>query len=359
MQDTEPGYTRSMSSNTIGYYFLGALLLGMTILTFFIFQPFLAPLILAGAFAIILHPLYVRISRTFGNWPSLASLCTVFISVVCILVPLGLVGTQIGLETADVYLNLVDGDGKERISNSVHALENRLVSFVPAAEGMTETLSANISAYAEQGLSWVIQNLGAAFSGVASLFLSLFIFFVALYFFLRDGLKLKHTLIHLSPLKDSYDEIVSTKIVLAVNSVIKGNLTIALIQGLLTGIGFTLFGVPNSVLWGAVAAIAALIPGLGTGLVFLPTVIFMYVTGHTGSALGLSIWGILAVGMIDNFLGPRLIGGGMQLHPLLILLSVLGGITFFGAIGVFLGPLSLSVLFAFLTIYSDVSRRSD
>lgn len=346
-----------MQSSMIGHYFLAAVLLGMIALTFFIFKPFLAPLVLAGAFAIILHPLYSRLSHWLGNWPSVASLCTVLISVVCILVPLGIVGTQIGLQTANVYLNLVDGDGRAKISASVHALEERIVSYVPAAAGMTDTLSANISSYAEQGLSWVIQNLGAAFSGIASLFLSLFIFFIALYFFLRDGIRLKHTLMHLSPLKDSYDEIVSSRIILAVNSVIKGNLTIALLQGMLTGIGFTIFGVPNSVLWGAVAAIAALIPGLGTGLVFLPTIIYMLVTDNTVSAIGLTIWGVLAVGLIDNFLGPRLIGSGIQLHPLLVLLSVIGGITFFGAIGVFLGPLSLSLLFALLSIYADVAKR--
>ena len=346
-----------MTSRTIGHYFLGALLVGMLVLTFFIFQPFLAPLILAGAFAILLHPLYVRIGRALGNWPSLASLFTVLISVVCILIPLGVIGTQIGIETAGLYLNIVDGNGREEIASSVLALEEWIVGYVPAAAGMTEKLSGNISVYVEQGLSWLIQHLGTAFSGIASLFLSLFIFFIALYFFLRDGVVFKKTLIRFSPLEDSYDEIVSSKVVLAVNSVIKGNLTIALIQGLLTGIGFTVFAVPNSVLWGTVAAIAALIPGIGTGMVFIPTIMYMLATGHSGSAIGLTIWGVLAVGMIDNFLGPRLIGSGIKLHPLLVLLSVLGGITLFGPIGIFLGPLSLSLLFAFLSIYADIAKR--
>lgn len=351
------GILRAMTPRTIGHYFLIALLGGMLLLTFYIFKPFLAPLVLAGAFAIILHPLYLSLLRLMGKWPSIASLLTVLVSVICILVPLGIIGTKIGLETAGLYTTLTDGDGRAQIATVVHSFEEITVRYVPSAAGMTDELAANISAHAQQALTWFIQHLGAAFTGIASLFLSLFIFFIALYFLLRDGVHLKQALVRLSPLDDSYDEAVAHKLVLAVNSVIKGNLTIALIQGVLTAIGFTLFGVPNSILWGAVTAIAALIPGIGTGLVFIPTVIYLLVVGDSMAALGLGIWGVLAVGMIDNFLGPRLIGSGIKLHPLLVLLSVLGGITLFGPVGVFLGPLSLSLLFAFLSIYSDIVKR--
>ncbi|MEK7098430.1 MAG: AI-2E family transporter, partial [Patescibacteria group bacterium] len=171
-----------MSPRSIGHYFLLALLGGTIVLTFYIFKPFLAPLILAGAFAIILHPLYDTIRRKLGNWPSVASLITVLIGVICILVPLGFIGTQVGLETAAVYTTLTEGDGRAQITSVVHTLEDTLVKYVPAAEGTAEEFSANITAHAQQALSWFIQHLGAAFTGIASLFLSLFIFFIALYF---------------------------------------------------------------------------------------------------------------------------------------------------------------------------------
>jgi predicted PurR-regulated permease PerM len=83
----------------------------------------------------------------------------------------------------------------------------------------------------------------------------------------------------------------------------------------------------------------------------------MYFSGHSASALGLTLWGIVAVGLIDNFLGPQLVGRGVNLHPLLILLSVLGGLAFFGPVGLFLGPLSISLLFAFISIYAEISKR--
>ena len=164
-------------------------------------------------------------------------------------------------------------------------------------------------------------------------------------------------LIELSPLNDKEDEGVFDRLELAVNSVIKGNLVIALVQGVLTTIGFMLFGVPNAILWGTVAAVAALIPGIGTGLVFIPAVAFLFFTGANVPAFGLFIWGALGVGLIDNFLGPKLVGSGMKLHPLLVLLSVLGGLMYFSPAGVFLGPLSLSLLFALLSIYAHISRK--
>ncbi len=119
----------------------------------------------------------------------------------------------------------------------------------------------------------------------------------------------------------------------------------------------SIFGIPNGFLWGTVAAIAALIPGIGTALVFIPAIAFLFFIGNIPQALGLLAWGALAVGLIDNILGPKLVGRGMQLHSLLVLLSVLGEIIFFGPSGIFLGPLSLSLLFVLLSIYADVSRR--
>ena len=126
-----------------------------------------------------------------------------------------------------------------------------------------------------------------------------------------------------------HDETIFNKLAVAINSVIRGNLAVALIQGILTAVGFALFGVPNPTLWGSVAAIAALVPSVGTALVLLPAILFLY-WGEALSALGLLLWGATAVGLIDNFLGPKLAGRGMRLHPFLILLSILGGIAFFG-----------------------------
>jgi predicted PurR-regulated permease PerM len=95
---------------------------------------------------------------------------------------------------------------------------------------------------------------------------------------------------------------------------------------------------------------------VGTALVVVPAIIYLYVTGAAGAALGLLVWGMFAIGLVDNVVGPKLVERGMRVHPFLILLSILGGISFFGPIGYLLGPIVLALLFVLLEIYGIITR---
>jgi predicted PurR-regulated permease PerM len=132
-----------------------------------------------------------------------------------------------------------------------------------------------------------------------------------------------------------------------------GTLFIALIQGLLAGVGFWIFGLPQPALWGTLTIITALVPVVGTALIWLPASIYLFSTGVTGMALGLFLWGAILVGSIDNFLRPKLIERYMKVHPFFILISVLGGLSLFGPLGFLLGPLVLSLILALLEIYPE------
>ncbi|MDB5244221.1 MAG: hypothetical protein JWN18_91 [Parcubacteria group bacterium] len=345
-------------SDKIRPYFLILLLVGAIALTTAVFWPFLKPLALAAVFAVVLQGLYKRISKRLGGWPSTSALLTVLISVFVILLPLSLIGVLVGNEAHNVYTSLDGGGGQTSIAQLFVRVDESFGGTIPGLGEFARNASVDVDAYTKQGLQWVTGNAGAIFSSISHLFLALFIFFIALYYLLRDGKHVRKMVIELSPLDDSEDAGVFDRLELAINSVIKGNLVIALVQGVLTTIGFLTFGVPNAILWGTVAAIAALIPGIGTALVIAPAVAFLFIVGSTPQAIGLLIWGMLAVGLIDNVLGPKLVGKGMNLHPLLVLLSVLGGLILFGPAGIFLGPLSVSLLFALLSIYVDVSRRA-
>lgn len=345
-------------------YFLLILLTGVLILAFFIFRPFLYALILAAVFAVVFQPVYQKIVSVFRRQQApleaetltgqgLAALATILIVVIFIFTPLIFLGIQIFQEAQQLFFSLTNTEngGRDAVFSILNGLMDSVKNYFPA----TQEFSINISEYIKQGLSWLLQHLGVLFGSIAKIALSSFIFFISLYYLLKDGHRLKEFLIAVSPLTDDADEAIFKKLGLAVNSVVKGNLTIALIQGALTAVGFALFGVPNAVLWGTVAAIAALIPGIGTALVLTPAVIFLFLTSGPFHGFGLLVWGIGAVGLIDNFLGPKLVGHGMQIHPLIVLLSVLGGLAFFGPIGFLLGPLTLSLLFALLSIYSSLA----
>jgi predicted PurR-regulated permease PerM len=123
------------------------------------------------------------------------------------------------------------------------------------------------------------------------------------------------------------------------------------IQGVLTTIGFYLFGIQHAVLWGSIAAVAALVPGFGTSIVVVPGIIFLFLSGSTNPAIGLTIWSVVIIGLVDNFLMPTFVGKKFQAHPMLILFGVLGGIFLFGPIGVFMGPLVIALLLALIDIY--------
>lgn len=339
--------------------FLLILIVGVLILSFFILKPFLAPLTLAIIFAVILQPVYKAILHRINNHEMVASILTVSLSIVCILIPLIFLGTRIFYESAQLYNSVAQGDTNQNLIITVlRSTGQTFDNFIPGTGNSFVNLSNNIDIYIKRGLTWLINHLGVAISGISVLLLNLFIFFISLYYLLRDGPKLKRILIKLSPLDDEDDKIVFGRLESAVNSVIKGSLLIAIIQGILTAVGFTFFGIPNSILWGTITVIAALIPGIGTSLIIIPGIIYLFITGNPFSAIGLFIWGALAVGLIDNILGPKIIGKNLQIHPLFVLLSVLGGLAFFGPIGIFLGPLTMSLLFSFIDTYSFLANTT-
>lgn len=337
-------------------HFLIAVLFGALVLTFFILQPFFAPLSLAIVFAVVLHPLYRRIALAFRGRNSLAALATVGIGIVTLLIPTLVLGFQLLKEAQHVYGSLSQDNGAS-ITRSFEYIAPIAEQYVPGSSAKIIEFSASLDTYSQEALTWFIGHIGAAFSSAAAITLDFFVFFIALYYLLRDGAGLLVRLIELSPLNDRDDNAISDRLGSAVNSVVKGRLAIALIQGVLTGVGFAMFGVPNPVLWGLVGAIASIVPPVGTALVVVPGALFLFATGHIGAAIGLAVWGTVAVGAVDNVLGPILMSAGTQLHPLLVLLSLLGGIAFFGPVGIFLGPLTVSLLLVLLSIYVDVSKR--
>ena len=349
-----------MNAKMLQPYFLIALIAVSSVLTFFIFRPFLVVIVFAVVFAVVLQPLYRGILNHMSNSPGLAAFATMLISVVCILIPLTFISIQITDEARNLYTSVTDGSGETYLNTMLQYASDTATQYVPSLAPSGADLSASAGQYVKDGLAWLVHNLGGAFNEGAKLLLSFFIFLVALYYLLRDGDRLKRIIIDVSPLSDTDDNVVLTRLGQAVNSVIRGSLSIALIQGVLTSIGFTLFGIPNSILWGVVAAFSALIPGIGTSLVLAPGVAYLFVIGSTTPAIGLLIWSVFAVGLIDNLLGPRLMGKGMRIHPLVVLLSVFGGLAFFGPAGIFLGPLCVSLLFALISISSpNLLREQD
>lgn len=337
-------------------FFLG-LLFAVSVLAILIFLPFLTPLVFAVSLAVIFGPVYRYILRTFfggKDKSTSAAFITLILVAVVVLVPGFFIVTKVYTEIQDMYFYLTEETGRAAVITLLNTLSDKashvLFNVYP---GFTfDTL--NITDYLQQGVEWAFGNIDTLFTGFAKVLMEIFVVFFALFYFLRDGKEFKRQIIALSPLADTDDERIFHKLEQAVYSIIGGSLIVGVIQGILTGIGFALFGVPNPTVWGAIAAVAALIPGVGTSLVIVPGILYLFITGSTTYGIGLLIWGLLAVGLIDNLLGPLLVNRGIKVHPFMILLSVLGGLVFFGVVGFILGPLVLAFLFALLEIHKTI-----
>lgn len=341
-------------NNKPQFVFLLFLILAVSVLTFFILKPFLYTLILAAVFAVVFKPLYRRVFEFTKHKEGLSVFLTIVFIIIFVLVPLALLGFQIFQEAKSLYSMLSQNDGRDWINGFVGGLVDRAGSVYPDLKNV----SLDIGKYSKSVLGWLTQNLGSVFSGLASLLLNALVFLMALYYLLKDGRKIKKTILDVSPLTDSDDESIIGKMEMAINSVVKGNISISVIQGIFATIGFFIFGVPSAVLFGSLAAVAALIPGVGTALVVLPAVAYLFLSGGTGVGIGLLIWWVFGVGFIDNFLGPKLVGKGIKVPPLIILLSVLGGMGLFGMVGFIIGPVVMSLLFALVEVYfSLISKK--
>ena len=330
-------------NRVVEYVFFFGFMAVVGYLLWLMYAPFITALALSAAIVTICHPLFEIILRhTPKKSRNLAAFATTILVLVVVILPLIWLTSMLVTEAVSVYrlLNSDQFSAVEQLNN----LENWIQGFAPA-------LDVNFAEYLRQSAEWFAGNLGAIFAGTASTVFSLFIAMIGTFYFFRDGREFTRALVHISPLPDDEDELILKRMAVAVRSVATGVVLVAIIQGTLTAIGLTIFGFERAVLLGTIAAIGALIPSVGTSIVFIPTVAYLFFVGDYGSAIGLTVWAALAVGLIDNLLGPYFMSRGATMHPFLILLSVLGGIALFGPIGFIVGPVILSLFIVLLQLY--------
>ncbi|MCX6754686.1 MAG: AI-2E family transporter [Candidatus Nomurabacteria bacterium] len=341
-----------MNNQKSEFYFLFTLLLIVFILVFFVFKPFIYPIILAVVFTTVFGSIHNKVLYITKQNKGLSAFITTLIVIITVITPFVLFSNQIFKEATILYSSIVNNGGLSNLSvfitSKLHILEKNIPIPVD--------ISFSFDEYLKSVLNWFINNTGSLFSNIISIAGSSLIFIITLYYLFKDGKELKEYIIKLSPLKYTHDQTIFTKLSLDINSVIIGSLLIAILQGIFIAIGFILFGIPNAVLWGSIAMFAALIPGIGTSLIVVPAIIFLFFKGNASITIGFAIWGFTVVSIIDNILKPKIIQRAIMIHPLLILLSVLGGIIFFGPLGLLIGPSILDLLFVLLEIYSSIQE---
>jgi predicted PurR-regulated permease PerM len=298
---------------------------------------------LGAILAILFLPVQKKVVKKIKN-KSLASFATILLILLIVIIPLYLLGQVLFGELMNLYNQYRDGGVS---INKAVALEHLPMQARAAAESLLSDLSQKLSGLTSN----IFAGITSVISNVANFFFGFFVVFFVVYYLLRDGEKLKDYANTVFPLSESHENLLITKLEEAVNGVVKGQFLVALVQGGVALIGFLIFGVPQPFLWGAFTVLAALVPNVGTSLAVIPAVIYLLIIGHTGAAIGMAVWGALAVGTIDNVISPKLIGSRTKLHPLLVLFSVIGGLKLFGILGFLLGPIFMAILVTLLDIY--------
>jgi len=337
-----------MQTKIIERYFFFSLLFATLVFSFFIFRPFWVVLVLGICFSIVLYPVYEWfIKIKLPDW--LAAFLTVIFFIVIIGIPLFAIGSMVFNQSQNAFQTI---NSNANSLSFIDSINNSINNILPAS--IHFDLYEKISMF----ISSITNNIADIFTSTLSAILSVALTLLSIFYFLKDGKHWRKIILALSPLSDIDDEKIINKLKNAVNGIIKGYILISIIQGILMGIALSFFGVPNPALWGLVTMIAAFVPTVGTGLVAIPAIIFLFLSGNIAGALGLLIWAVAVVGMVDNFLNPYILGSKINLPPFLILFSVLGGISLLGAIGVLVGPLTISLLYTLISIYRNEFKQN-
>jgi predicted PurR-regulated permease PerM len=339
-----------METSSIERKFLFALLAIVVVITLIILYPFLAVFILAGAFAVFLDPLYKWIKKyiTRGG-QGFASFITVIIFLIVLCIPVFFIGSVIFNQTQDAYYSIVSNGGADSF---IMKIDNSINNILPNG------FSFNTHEKITQLFSFFANNIADLFTSTFNTLLMSILTVFAIFYLLKDGRKWKDEIVKISPLSEAHVYQIISSLKDSINRIFKGTFLIAIIQGTLACIGFSIFGVPSPALWGVIAGIASFVPTLGTAIIFIPAILFLLFSGMQLQALGLLIWAALLVGSIDNVLAPYLISKKSEVSPFFMLFAILGGISLMGAIGIIMGPLVLSLLYTLVSIYRKEVKLS-
>jgi predicted PurR-regulated permease PerM len=332
--------------------FVFGLVLVITLLFVWMIHDFLAPLFLAALSSGLMTPVYRRLLFWMGGRQTLAALATLIIAVAIIVGPLSLFLGILVNEARQVTETVVPFVQKQLADP--RELESRIPEWLPFRDQILPyrvQITERLGEAAGKVGGFLVKSASAATQGTANFLLDLFIMLYAMFFFLTQGRAIIDTFLASIPMARADQELMMERGVSVTRAMIKGSLVIGALQGALAGIAFWIVGIQGAVFWATVMAVASLIPGIGAALVWIPGVVYLFAVGKIGGAIFLAAWCAAVVGSVDNVLRPWLVGQDTKMPDLLILLSTLGGLGFFGAIGLIVGPIVAALFMTVLGLY--------
>ena len=329
-----------MHATTIRNAFFITLLLAVTLAFLVLILDFVQPIFWAAVLAILFRPVYSRVLGRLGGRETPASVLTLLIILVIVILPLFLIGLAVANEASGLYQRV--SSGEINLQEPLDALRRQLplvtdlldrvgVDIEKIRQGLSDA-AVTISSYLASQALVIGQN---ALEFTVMFFLMLYL----LFFFLRDGDRLLNALVRALPLGDVRERLLFSRFAEVSRATIKGTFVVAIVQGTLGGLIFWMLGINAAVFWGVLMAVLSLLPAIGSAIIWLPAAIILMVTGSVVKGLVLIVVGTLIIGMVDNVLRPLLVGRDTKMADYLILLTTLGGLAVFGISGFVIGPI--------------------
>jgi predicted PurR-regulated permease PerM len=337
-----------MTDDRFRKLFLALVVAGISVLFLVMIRGFVLTLLLAAIAGALLRPFYVRLQTAFGGRDRLAALVAVILLILVVFGPLGTIATLVVQQTLEFARDL--GTTLKPVLANPAALTERLRA-IPGMERFDPLLvqvAARAGELTTNIVGYLVSQATTATSGLVLLVVDLVIFLYALYFFFLEGPAYLRTLLAYLPFNEADGERLLARFESITRATLKGTLLVGAIQGTINGLGFWMVGLPAPAFWGAVMIVLSVVPAVGGALIWVPAMIWLALTGHLVAAVVLLVVCGAISGTVDNLIRPRLVGRDTRMPDLLILVSSLGGLGLFGAVGFIVGPLVAGL---FLTLW--------
>ena len=336
-------------------YFILLLFVAAIFLVFLVIKPFIIAILTSIITSYIFYPLYKWINKKTKR-KNLSAIIVTFLIIILIITPIVFIANSLTKEVMTVYTNskqrIAEGniiDAESGSNNLLLKLNSFLVSIADKPQ---------ISSSLDNITNTITSSLSNFIFTIPKKILSFFVIIFLIFFMLRDGELMVKKIKYFIPLKKHHQNKIIKRFGKVTHAVVYGHFITALIQGMVGVLGLYIFGVKSPLVWGITMMIACMIPFVGAPIVWFPLGILKLIEGLTTSTIsitirgiGLLIYGFVIISSIDNLIKPKIIGDKAKIHPTIILLGVLGGLSIFGVIGIVVGPLILSLFLTFAEIY--------
>jgi predicted PurR-regulated permease PerM len=336
----------------------------LALAVYLILKPFLAPVLWALLLAFLLHPINMRL-RARWRGPrgrGTAALLMTILVTIAIVLPAAMIALAFAGQAADLIERLTNVAQRYRIARPSDVVR------LPFVDRIVHWLADKTPITVDQVQQWIVNGLRTAlefalanskvvFLGALGAVIGLLLMLFVLYFFFRDGEEAVARGMALVPLDESRKLRLQEHIAEVTRAVVYGNVMTAAVQGALIGVAFWISPLPSPVVFGVLGAVFSLIPAIGTGIVMVPATVALAVSGHWGWTIFMIAWAVGVVGLADNFLRPIFISGRAKISTLPVFIGAVGGVAAFGPIGLFLGPIVIALVLAFIRFAEEARAR--